>query len=818
MTLVAMTSHATSDEPDHNRRYQAVVKQIEHGLAEAAKAPQSRLPELYAAVAANALESLEREPREPKLLNYAGVAMYELWSLPAAQTLFEAARRLDPELGEVQRNLDQLAKRRRSRRGGHGTRPLHPAVTELAERAMSVAEQAQPAQGLRLSLCMIVRDEQEMLGRCLAAVQDAVDEMVIVDTGSTDDTIAIALSFGARVIEREWTGSFGEARNVAFEAATGDWTLVLDADELLVAEDVELLRSLTGRTWREAFYVSETNYTGDLEAGSAVVHNTLRVFRNRPEYRYRGRLHEQIADTLPTYLPERLEYTNVRIDHYGYLGAVRDAREKSRRNVELLRMQQQDGVDSPFLHYNLGAEYAVAGDPAAALVELEHAWELLEQDPERDTYHFAPALANRLVRTTRSCGRFEDAIARAELALERFPNFTDLVLEQAAANAQLGDLERAITLYERCIEMGDASSRYTATVGCGSYLPMIALGELRLACGEAEQARELLERCVSEHPEFIGGVLPYATTLLACGVQAELVVAEVQRRVPDPPAAARFLLGTALYEGGATAAGEQQFRLVLERQPRSGRALVALGETLLAQRRYAEAAAVACEIHIEDPLAIMACRSELFARLAGGERSSAGAALARAQGAGMAAAELDLFIAWHELATRDETEIEVQLEAVNLLGTILEALLRVHDFEVFEVALGLLARTPLPERERHLLLGELYLRRGFAASAAEEWLAVCGEHPEDVPALWGLARVAERQGMAEEARDFAQAALAVEPGHQAALLLLERVGASDASDARDLADERNASDTSDDDGQSRHNREASAGVERRAAA
>ncbi len=777
MNVGAMSTPSEAEQEDPQRRYEAVYRRVEQGLSAAVKAPRARLPELYAEVAGAALQELEREPCEPRLLNYAGVALYELWSLRAAGELFDAALRLDPQLADARRNLAQLTERRRARRGAKREPVLHPAVAELERRALAVAPRAQPAEGLRLSLCMIVRDEQEMLGRCLEAVRDAVDEMVIVDTGSVDDTIAIAQSFGARVIEREWTGSFGEARNVAFDAATGDWTLVLDADEVLVREDVELLRSLTQRTWREAFYVSETNYTGDLDAGSAVTHNTLRVFRNRPRYRYRGRLHEQIADTLPMHLPERIEYTNVRIEHYGYLGAVRDAREKSRRNLELLQLQLADGVDSPFLHYNLGAEYAVAGDPGAALVELERAWELLAHDPERDSYQFAPALANRLVRATRACGRFAEAIERAEDALAHFPGFTDLVLEQAAACAELGDFERATALYERCIAMGDAPSRYTATVGCGSFLPLIALGEMRLARGEREGARELLERCVREHPQFIGGVLPYASVLLACGEPAEQVVGAVEERVVDPTAAVRFLLGTALYEGGATQAGEQQFRLVLERQPTSGRARVALGETLLAQRRYAEAAAVACEIHTEDPLAVMACRSELFARIAGGEQVHAGAALARAGGSGMDAVELDLFTAWYELVVRGETARELALEAVNPLGTILEALLRVREFEVFELAVGLLARTPLPESQRRDVLGELYLRRGFMASAAEEWLAVCAVDPQDVHALWGLARVAERQGMPAEARDFAQATLGVAAEHAGACALLERLPA-----------------------------------------
>ncbi len=810
-----MGTHPTSGEQDENRRYQAVVKLIEGGLAASANAPQSRLPELYVTVATEALQALEHEPREPKLLNYAGVALYELWSLRAAQELFEAAQRLDPALGEAQRNLTHLAQRRRSLRGKRKARALHPLVNELEQRALAVAQRAQPAQGMRLSLCMIVRDEEEMLGRCLQAVRDAVDEMVIVDTGSKDATIEIAKSFGARVIEREWTGSFGEARNVAFEAATGDWTLVLDADEVLVSEDVELLRSLTERTWREAFYVAETNYTGELDAGTAVTHNTLRMFRNRPQYRYRGRLHEQIAETLPTYLPERIEYTNVRIEHYGYLGAVRDAREKSRRNVELLQMQLEEGKATPFLHYNLGAEYAVAGNPQAALVELERAWELLESDPERDAYQFAPALANRLVRATRACGHFRDALQRAEQALERFPGFTDLVLEQGVAHVQLDEVAQGMAAYERCIAMGDAPSRYTATVGCGSFLPMVALGELHLEHGEVAQAKELLERCVSEHPGFIGALLPYASALLACGSEPEQVVAQVERWVPEPNAAARFLLGTALYEGGATQAGEQQFRLVLERQPHSGRARVALAESLLAQRRYGEAAAVACEIHTEDPLAIMACRSELFARLAGGDLVNAGAALARTQGTEMLPAELDLFIAWFELASGKQSEIELSAEAVGLLETVLEALLRVHEFEVFELAVALVQQTVLAPRERSELLGEIYLRRGFAASAAEEWLAVCGEQPEDVRALFGLARVAERQGMPAEALDFAQAALTVEPEHAAAAELLARVRAAGIDGAQLNGAQKNGAQT---DGAQERTGETDAGVERRAAA
>ncbi len=128
----------------------------------------------------------------------------------------------------------------------------------------------------------------------------------------------------------------------------------------------------------------------------------------------------------------------MRIEHYGYLGAVRDSREKSRRNIELLRLQQAESPPTPFLHYNLGSEYAAADEPRRRTRRVRARLEDVAELPDRDSYEFAPALISRLVKALRACGRPADAIARAEEGLERFPGFTDLVLEQAIAAIALG--------------------------------------------------------------------------------------------------------------------------------------------------------------------------------------------------------------------------------------------------------------------------------------------------------------------------------------------------------------------------------------------
>jgi tetratricopeptide (TPR) repeat protein len=751
-----------------HRRYQARRTLIEQGLAAAAGTPSKDVPQLFLTVARSALELLEAEPREPVLLNYLGVALYELGSLDAAEKLFRACRRLDDTVPHVEGNLREIARRRAGHRAiANLPAPVRAALTPIAARAKACAERARPVEGLRLSLCMIVKDEEEMLPRCLAAVKPAVDEMIVVDTGSSDRTVEIAESFGARVLHHEWTGSFSDARNVSLEAATGDWVIYLDADEVLVEDDAERLRALTGRVWREAFTLVETNYTGDMEDGTALTHNALRMFRNRPEYRFKGRLHEQMAYALPGYLPERIEYTQLRIEHYGYLGVVRDAKEKSRRNLELLEQQSAEGVESAFQSFNLGSEYLALGEINTAVDHFDKSWRMLETDPGRTTYPYVPTLVNRSVTALRELGRLDAADNRADEGLELFPGLTDLVFQQAWIARARGDEAGARALFERCLEMGDAPSRYSAVVGCGSYLALIGLAQM---C-RGEEAERLLVRCVEEHPGFLGAVHPLAAAMLANRRAPAEVVAEVEERVAKVTPSVRFMLGTALYESGAAEAAEAQFRAVLDQQPASVPARVALAESILSQARYSEAAAVAAEVGEGEPAAGAARRTELFGLLVAGELDAAGAALERARGE-LPPGEPELFAAWHSAATGGELPAALPAEAAPMLAMSLEALLRVCEVDAFALILPLLERVGLPARERHELLASMYMRRGYLESAADEWIAAIQDLGPDAPALTGLALVAAAREMPDDAIVFAREASQLDPGYTAASRLL----------------------------------------------
>ena len=756
------------------RIYQVRRLLLERGLGSLQTVSQKRATELLLAMARGAITTLEAEPAEPVLLNYAGVIMYELWALDGAKALFSAAKRLDPELPHLDRNLREIANRARS--GQHRKLVFHPVLSELSKRARRVADRAKPAENMRLSLVMIVRDEEEMLPRTLEAIKPAVDEIIIVDTGSTDATIEIAKSFGATVIEREWTGSFSDARNASLEAATGDWWIYLDADEVLVSEDVDRLRALTGQTWREAFFLHETNFTGDEGNGISVVHSALRMFRNRPNYRFSGRLHEQIAYHLPAYLPERMAQSSVRVNHYGYLGVVRESKDKARRNLELLLAQQRETPEhalNPFFHYNLGSEYFASGDIAKAVDEFEIA--IRKVEAEGTFWHeYAPSLIVRSVKALRAAGRNQEALARAAEGLGHFPGFTDLVYEQGMASIALERPEQAHEFLRRAIEMGDAPSRFTAMVGAGTFMPRIILATMHLNRRQTEPALELLGWCIEHHPEHIGTIYPYTTALLQSGTDPETVVAQVEKAGPKLPSAGRFMLATALFEQGHADLAEPQFRSVIEKQPHGWAARAALVESLMYQRRYAEAAAEAEQVAEDGQAAVVVVRSELFARLLMRDHQGAEAALERAQRAGLPAGERGLYASW--LAQqRGATAPAPPAAGLSLLTLMLESLLRVQDFENFESLLPLLERTPIAERERRELLAQMYLRRGFLRSAGREWMAVCEKQP-DVRALVGLASVALANGQAPAAATFAGQALSLDPKNETASRLLELAG------------------------------------------
>ena len=218
---------------------------------------------------------------------------------------------------------------------------------------------------------MIVKNEERFLEQCLRSVVDVVDEIIIVDTGSTDRTIEIARSFGATVIEREWRNDFAWARNQSIEPATRRWILFLDADEELMPESKSALLALKDvPAHHHALFVRCFNESDDYRGTGAMSHSLVRIFPNDERIRFRGLIHEfptldNNAGGLPT--------TNspIAIVHHGYLKDVVAERNKAARNLEIVRAATEQDPTDPYHWFNLGTTAFLGGDFEAARDALE---------------------------------------------------------------------------------------------------------------------------------------------------------------------------------------------------------------------------------------------------------------------------------------------------------------------------------------------------------------------------------------------------------------------------------------------------------------
>jgi tetratricopeptide (TPR) repeat protein len=376
-------------------------------------------------------------------------------------------------------------------------------------------------------------------------------------------------------------------------------------------------------------------------------------------------------------------------------------------------------------------------------------------------------LVARAVTARRVAGDLSGARALVEEGLSAFPDHTDLVYELAVVTMQELRLDEAAAIAERAIEMGDAPAKYAGTVGSGSYLALCLLGEIAQKAGDNARAEEHYRTSLAEHPAFIAPVIRLAQLMLERGATP----AEVAAEVPTDRPSAALLLATACYEAGHFEAGEQWFRSVLERQPANGAARIGLSEALLSQKRYADAAAEAALEPADSVLAAEAASAQLFAHAAAGDTASLRSTLTGA-GAVVPPHEAEFYGAWGDQLEGNASAWPLTPTAALVALTVLEALLRVQEIKVFAALLPVYERISLPEGDRADALADIYFRRGFLESAADEWIAAHQRAPE-ARFLVSLAQVAIARGLPDDAIELAQGALALEPGHPVAQRVIE---------------------------------------------
>lgn len=229
-----------------------------------------------------------------------------------------------------------------------------------------------------LSISMIVKNEEKYLDRTLKALvplmQEVESELIIVDTGSTDNTVDIAKKYTKNVFFKEWTGNFAEMRNESIKHAKGEWILILDADEELVdySNFIDFINSDKASKYKTGV-VQLKNFVNESLTKSTDA-PMPRLFKNEKNFKYTGRIHEQPLFQNPVYNPVN---GIMLFNHYGYIYEDESIRQrKMKRNEELLFKELEENPNDPYMNYQLGQNYMVLNKIKDAVFYLEKSVEL----------------------------------------------------------------------------------------------------------------------------------------------------------------------------------------------------------------------------------------------------------------------------------------------------------------------------------------------------------------------------------------------------------------------------------------------------------
>lgn len=334
-----------------------------------------------------------------------------------------------------------------------------------------------------VSLCMIVKNEEKYIEKCLESVKEFVDEIIIVDTGSSDATLEIARKYTDAVYNFEWTHDFAAARNFSIKNAKSDYILMLDADEYLDGHFIDK-ETLTA----DMYLVKIKNY---LSYGYAVNHTAFRLFRNDKRFMFKNRIHEHLnIDEIPDL---KYESTGFTIHHTGYLKDTVAEKSKDDRNLKLLIKEVKENPTG-YAYFNLGTHYKIFGKHLDAIEAFQKAYALSKG------YNFLPKLILGIAECLIELERNQEALNVLNDAVIQFPQYTDFYYMMGLAYENMEHFNDAEFCFKTCLELGEVENSTVASYeGVGSYLAMSKLANIKLIQGDRAKAISLLGEAVYEN-------------------------------------------------------------------------------------------------------------------------------------------------------------------------------------------------------------------------------------------------------------------------------------------------------------------------------
>ncbi len=345
-----------------------------------------------------------------------------------------------------------------------------------------------------LSVCMIVKNEADLLSRCLDSIKNVADELIIVDTGSTDATISIAQSFGAKVICTEWRNDFAWARNISIKDATSSWILWLDADDVVPPESIPMLASLKKEKPDHVIGLTVRNQRPG-NTGTEFVQ--ARMFPNRSDLYFERRIHEQVMPSALR-IGMKMENRNAVIEHHGYADPA-TLKKKALRNIQLLLEDYDDSAPDAVTTVEIADSYQLTEDHEAALIWYKRTLAIPECESKTPSIAGQAHLGLGTIYNLRS--EYSTAITHLRRASEISPWRPDVLYSLAVAVEQNGEPKKAVEMLEQMLTLKVSAGQVGVDFRAAKIKTYLRLVRILVELGNMERAAAITADSLASEPQ-----------------------------------------------------------------------------------------------------------------------------------------------------------------------------------------------------------------------------------------------------------------------------------------------------------------------------
>lgn len=622
---------------------------------------------------------------------------------------------------------------------------------------------------------MIVRDEEENLNSCLASVEGLVDEIILVDTGSTDNTIKIAQNHGAKILNYKWTDDFSKVRNQSLAAAKGEWILYLDADEELPESTQQMIKKMIEAVEVEGYFFQVVNYTGNKRDYSRLVHQSCRLFRNRPDYQFKGKIHEQILPSIyQRFSRAQVLKTDLEIKHYGYMSNNKRRKQKLERNIRILNKELIRLAENSFLEYHLGLSYYELGDKKKALSWFKKSYSHLEQG-----YAFSPTLIRNIGLCLFELQEYSEVINFINHEITNHPDYTDLYYLKGLASLKNNNYSQAVVEFERCLLIGEVSGKYTTTAGVGSFLAHYNLANAYKGRYERGKAIKHYRESLRIEADFIDPLYPLVILLKEKYQNINDLIAYLDTEFELASRQSFILLADLCASLREDYLAVDYLERVTENTKLPLEAEVLYAKSLLAIGRYNQAYqyfTYLIEEGVEVKRIIIEYSIACWLKSPGGDIDSLSGAFQRISDDGLkyVLASIDSICCGRQQSNGLKVKIKRRFQELikkyrknsveqnyiindyqDKFIYVLEKLLRYNAYELFNMlAYELVNHLEIDEWEKNFIIGEIYYKYEHYNEASRELLKSLDNGGEDDRLYYYLGQICEKRGLLADAENL----------------------------------------------------------------